>query len=92
MRSDGYATDYGEQEEGVSCIAAPVRDNAGRVVAAISISGPWIRITSERVPALVPLVLRACADLSAALGYGSRGSGARDWGNGTRGQGAETRT
>ncbi len=69
IRRHGYATDYGEQEEGVSCIAAPVRDHSGRVVAAISVSGPWIRITPERVPLLVPLVQGACARLSAALGY-----------------------
>ncbi len=69
VRRQGYATDYGEQEEGVSCIAAPVRDHTGRVLAAISISGPWIRITPERVPLLVPSVQEACARLSAALGY-----------------------
>ena len=58
-RCGGRATrrTTGEQEEGVSCIAGPVRDFTGQVVAAISISGPWIRITPERVPALVPLVL-----------------------------------
>lgn len=72
VRQQGYATDHGEHEEGVSCIAGPVRDHTGRVVAAISISGPWIRITPERVPSLVPLVLKACARLSAALGHKSR--------------------
>lgn len=65
----GFATDYGEQEDGVSCIAGPVRDHTGRVVAAISVSGPWIRITPERVPELVPLVLEACEQLSSVLGH-----------------------
>ena len=69
VRRNGYATDYGEQEEGVSCVAAPVRDFTGQVVAAISVSGPWIRITPERVMELVPLVKEACAKLSSALGY-----------------------
>jgi len=68
VRRRGYATDYGEQEEGVSCVAAPVRDSTDRVVAAISISGPWIRITRERVDLLIPLLWEACARLSAALG------------------------
>lgn len=71
----GYATDWGEQEEGVGCIAGPVRDYTGEVVAAISISGPWIRITPERVPSLVPLVLDACRQLSVALGYAPEGTG-----------------
>jgi DNA-binding IclR family transcriptional regulator len=69
VRRQGYATDLGEQEEGVSCIAGPVQDHTGLVVAAISISGPWIRITPETMPILVPMVLDACRQLSAALGY-----------------------
>lgn len=69
VRRAGYATDYGEQEEGVSCVAGPVRDSTGRVVAAISVSGPWIRITAERVSVLVPLINESCARLSTALGY-----------------------
>jgi DNA-binding IclR family transcriptional regulator len=69
VKLQGFATDYGEQEEGVSCIAAPVRDYTGRAVAAISVSGPWIRITPERVSLLVPLLQEACARLSIALGY-----------------------
>ena len=77
VRRKGYATDHGEHEEGVSCIAAPVRDYSGRVVAAISISGPWIRITPEREPDLVPLVVEACARLSAALGYRGEEHGPR---------------
>lgn len=88
VRRQGYATDYGEQEEGVSCIAAPVRDYAGRVVASISISGPWIRITPERVPSLVPLVQEACAQLSAALGYSPNGNRDRDTTVKTQGGGA----
>ncbi len=86
VRQQGYATDYGEQEEGVSCIAGPVRDDTGEVVAAISISGPWIRITPDRVPSLVPLVVEACARLSAALGFGGQVSGVECQGPGDRGQ------
>ncbi len=88
VRLQGYATDYGEQEEGVSCIAAPVRDFSGQVVAAISISGPWIRITPERVPHLVPLVQEACVRLSAALGYSATSIAAVDSRVLTRGGGA----
>ncbi|MCL4531881.1 MAG: IclR family transcriptional regulator [Actinobacteria bacterium] len=69
VRRQGYATDWGEQEDGVGCVAGPVLDYTGRVIAAISISGPWIRITPERLEQLAPLVLDACAKLSADLGY-----------------------
>lgn len=80
VRKAGYATDWGEQEEGVGCIAGPVVDYSGDVVAAISISGPWIRITPEMVPYLVPTVLDACRQLSIELGYAS-GDGALVFGD-----------
>ncbi|MGI5836722.1 MAG: IclR family transcriptional regulator [Chloroflexota bacterium] len=88
VRRVGYATDYGEQEEGVSCVAGPVRDFTGRVVAAISVSGPWIRITPERVSVLVPLISESCARLSIALGYKDTEAGIRGYLE--TGQGEET--
>lgn len=46
IRAHGYALDLGEEELGVHCLAVPVRDG-GRVVAAMSVSGP-----AERIDAL----------------------------------------
>ncbi len=77
VRRQGYATDWGEQEEGVGCIAGPVHDYSGKVIAAISISGPWIRVTPENTGVLVPLVLDACLQLSEALGYAAGVAGVR---------------
>ncbi len=39
----GYAVNDQEREEGVRCVAAPVRDHSGGVIAAISIAGPSMR-------------------------------------------------
>lgn len=69
VRAQGYAIDNEEQEIGVRCVAAPVRDYTGQVVAAISLSGPTTRLSLERIKALAPLVVAACAKLSASLGY-----------------------
>jgi len=69
VRACGYAIDNEEQEEGVRCVAAPVRDYTGQVVAAISLSGPTTRLSLERIQELAPLVMAACAELSASLGY-----------------------
>lgn len=70
VREQGYAFDDEELDEGVRCIAAPIRDYTRRIVGAISISGPSMRISNERVDdQLVPLVLKAAADLSTRLGY-----------------------
>ncbi len=55
--------------EGVRCIAAPVRDHTGCVVAALSISGPTTRMTKERIPEMSRLVISISAELSAAMGH-----------------------
>ncbi len=65
----GFAVDDEEQEEGVRCIAAPVRDSTRRVVAAMSLSGPSTRMTPERIQSLSGLLKTVCVQLSAALGY-----------------------
>ena len=53
----------------MKCIGAPVRDHAGRVMAAISIAMPSFRMKRDRVPQLSRAVVKAAEDLSAALGY-----------------------
>lgn len=70
VRDLGYALDDEELDPGVRCIAAPIRDYTRRIVGAISISGPSMRIENARVEEeLVPLVLKAGEDLSTRLGY-----------------------
>ncbi len=67
--AQGYAVDDQEREEGVRCVAAPVRDHSGRVIAAISIAGPTMRVTKERVGELAAHVIRAANEISSRLGY-----------------------
>lgn len=68
VRGRGYATDEIENEDGVRCVAAPVRDHTGAVVAGISVSAPAYRFTTEDVHRLAPEVLRVTAELSRRLG------------------------
>jgi DNA-binding IclR family transcriptional regulator len=66
----GYAIDDEELDQGVRCIATPIRDYTRRIVGAISISGPSMRLSNNRIDEeLVPLVLQAAEDLSTRLGY-----------------------
>jgi IclR family acetate operon transcriptional repressor len=67
IRQQGYAVDNGEQEEGVRCLAAPVYGPQGRVVAAVSISGPSSRLDSRHIPTLLPHLKRISAAISSAL-------------------------
>ncbi len=67
VRRAGAAVDNGEFEDGVRCIAVPVRDAGHGVVAAVSVSGPASRLTSERAAALVPQIQAVSARLSASV-------------------------
>jgi DNA-binding IclR family transcriptional regulator len=49
VRRQGFAVDDEENEKGIRCVGAPIRDAEGRVVAALSISGPTARVTRARV-------------------------------------------
>ncbi len=72
VREQGYALDLEEFEEGLRCIAAPVRDHSGRVVAALGIAGPRRRFEDSQLAALVPIVVEAAGQLSRNLGYVDR--------------------
>ncbi|GAB3973066.1 IclR family transcriptional regulator [Streptomyces sparsus] len=68
-RERGFAVEHRESNPDVSCVAAPVRDSSGRVVAALSISVPVIRWTEQREEELAGLAAKGAADLSARLGH-----------------------
>ncbi|MGH7947954.1 MAG: IclR family transcriptional regulator [Candidatus Binataceae bacterium] len=76
IASQGYAIDDQEREDGVRCIAAPVRGHDGRVVAAVSCAGPATRITKDRIAELARYVIDAASEISAKLGYGRAANGA----------------
>ena len=65
----GYAMDNEEREDGVRCIATAVRDNRGKVVAAMSLSAPASRVPDDRVNALGARVKRAADAVSGRLGW-----------------------
>ncbi|MER3403917.1 MAG: IclR family transcriptional regulator [Chloroflexota bacterium] len=69
VREAGFAVDDEENEPGARCIAAPVFDYHGRVVAAISISGPASRVSQDRERDLATRVTAAARQISLALGF-----------------------
>lgn len=75
IKEDGYALDFSERDEGVTCVAAPIRNFEKRVQAAISVSGPVQRMTQERITGeILPLVLGAARQISVKLGFHDDGS------------------
>lgn len=70
VAEQGYALDNEEIDQGVRCVAAPIRDYTRRIVGALIISGPSMRFADERVDKeMIPLVTQAADELSARLGY-----------------------
>ena len=70
VRAERWATSIGERENGVAAVAAPVSDSTGRVVAALCISGPTTRLTSERLEDMRAPVQAAAAEVSGRLRRG----------------------
>lgn len=68
IRSAGIAYDDGEYDPEVRCLAMPVRDFSGRVVAAIGMSGPVWRVTLQTLTDLGTVLEREAARLSRELG------------------------
>ncbi len=69
MRARGYAIDDEELETGLRCLAAPIRDHSGKVVASTSVAGPAQRMTKKALIAFAPDVVAAADAISARLGY-----------------------
>lgn len=72
VQKRGYAVDNMEHEEGVKCVAAPIRSATGDVFAAISISGPSPRFSDEKLLGLSAAVIQAAGMISQRLGYDPR--------------------
>lgn len=68
VRERGYAVDDEEFSQGVRCVAAPVFNVSGQLVAALGVSGPTIRVTRERMAELITLVTGSARRLSRHLG------------------------
>ena len=70
IAQQGFSIDNEELDIGVRCVAAPIRDYTRRIVGSISVSGPTMRLTEERIQTeLIPLVRASADELSTRLGF-----------------------
>jgi IclR family KDG regulon transcriptional repressor len=69
VKVQNYAEDNQEQEPGLRCIAAPIYDRFGIVIAGISISFPTIRFDEQKMTYYVQLLHHAGKNISSQLGY-----------------------
>ena len=73
VRREGVATAVDELEAGLSAIAAPVRGPTDGVIAALSISGPTLRLSHARLAELAPALRDEASALSERLGTSKQG-------------------
>lgn len=69
VRKEEVAIDNRELDNGIRCLAAPIRNDSGRVVASVSIAGPSSRLTMERLKSLKQPLLQMTRMISQRLGY-----------------------
>lgn len=69
VREQGYALDLGEIETGLSCAAAPIKNHCGDVIAAISLSGPEARISSDVIREVSKKVVETGKRISRQFGW-----------------------
>ena len=69
IRQTDWSMSFGEREEGLAAAAVPIRNQAGTVHAALSISGPTARLTAERFEGLREDLTAAAAGISRAQGW-----------------------
>ncbi len=69
IRKRGWSIDDQEHEDNIMCIASPIRDYTGQVVAAMSVSWPLFRFNQAEFEKIVSKISRATDELSAIMGY-----------------------
>ncbi|AJI22663.1 MULTISPECIES: IclR family transcriptional regulator [Priestia] len=70
VQSQGYAVDNQENEPGVRCIAAPIRNHENKVIAAISLSTLIAGVDDIQLGIFVQQLKQAASELSEQMGYG----------------------
>jgi IclR family acetate operon transcriptional repressor len=73
VRKQGYAVDDEENEKGIRCVAAPIFNETGKTVAAISITGPAFRVTKKIIQeTLKKEAMETAFKISERLGFRER--------------------
>lgn len=69
IRERGYSTDEEEYELGIRCVGVPIKNIAGVLVGAISVSGTTSRMTPELIETLVVDMKLIASEISTEIGY-----------------------
>lgn len=76
IRARGWSVDDEERHPGMRCVAAAIFNEFGEPIGGISVSGPTVRMTAERIGAIGPQVHAAAATITAMIGGSAPAGGA----------------
>jgi DNA-binding IclR family transcriptional regulator len=68
-RKRGYAVDNREANTDLICVAAPLRDQSGQAMAAISIATPYFKMDDDHIERFGELIVATALAISRKLGY-----------------------
>lgn len=74
IAKNGYAIDNRELDENIRCLSGPIRDESGKVVAALSFSGPTTRVNMVRLKTYIKTMTDISEEISQKLGYRKNGT------------------
>ena len=69
VKREGVALDDEERGIGIRCVAAPIRDRSGKVVAGLSLAGPIFHMTDDKIPLYTENLLQSASMISEQLGH-----------------------
>ncbi|MBT8409282.1 MAG: IclR family transcriptional regulator [Alphaproteobacteria bacterium] len=69
VKRRGYAFEDEECDEGTRCVAAPIFNAEGRIVASVGVAGPRARIKKNQIPKIAPIVVEAASEISQRMGF-----------------------
>lgn len=69
VRQYGFAVDNEENSAGVRCVASPVFDAQGKIVAALGTSDTIIRLDETQLPKVVEMIKKSAAQISNLIGF-----------------------
>ena len=71
IREQGYCISYGERIPGASSVSFPIKNRKSKLIAGLTVSGPSLRLTKEKVKEYFEPVKTAVTEISKQVGYQS---------------------
>ncbi len=68
IKARGWSVDDEERNLGMRCVAAAIFNEFGEPIGGVSVSGPTVRVTPERLAEIGPAVRSAAAEITAMIG------------------------